>query len=210
MPPLKSLARLAGVLLVGVASFALAHTLASDARAERVAAGRRADSLAAREGPGLVVVYIGSSRCPWCRDPKVPGLLREIHANMIAVAESLGVGYRMVGLAVDQQPERGLGHLGQVGPMFSEVSSGGEWQGLAVSPLLWGALAGEAGTPQVIVLRRTVRRMVPDSGPVRIEIAGEAVLRRLVGLNAIEQWVNAGQVLETVDSSQPQGVAFSQ
>ncbi|MDX2121610.1 MAG: hypothetical protein SF070_11220 [Gemmatimonadota bacterium] len=210
MPPLKSLARLAGFLLLGSVSFAIAHTLASDARAERVAATRHADSLATRDGPGLLAVYIGSSRCPWCRDPKVPVLLREIHARMIALADSIGVGYRMVGLAVDQQPEPGLGHLRRVGRMFNEMSSGGEWQGLAVSPLLWGALSGEPGTPQVILLRRTVRRMVPDSGPVRFEIADEMVLRRLVGLNAIEQWVNAGQVLGTVGFSQPQGVAFSQ
>lgn len=111
MPPLKSLARLAGFLLLGSASFAIAHTLASDARAERVAATRHADSLATRDGPSLLVVYIGSSRCPWCRDPKLPGLLEAVHGWAMAYADSLGMGYRMVGLAVDRQAESGLDHL---------------------------------------------------------------------------------------------------
>lgn len=192
MPPLKSLARFVGVLLVGSASFAVAHTLANDVRGERVATKRRADSLAIREGPSLLAVYVGSSRCAWCLDPTVPGLLQGIHQRMTAIAESLNVGYRMAGVAVDRHPGQGLDHLRQVGPMFAEVSSGGEWQGLSVSSLGTPHDPGVMATPQILIIGRSVRHHVNDTAPTQVEIADQWLLHRVVGLKAIERWTAEG------------------
>lgn len=192
MLPFKSLARFVGVLLVGSVSFVVAHSLASDVRGERVATRRRADSLAIREGPSLLAVYIGSSRCAWCLDPAVPGLLQGIHRRMTAIAESLNVGYRMAGVAVDRHPSQGLDHLRRVGPMFAEVSSGGEWQGLFVSSLIIPHDSGVMATPQILIIGRSVRHLENDTVPTQVEIADQWLLHRVVGLKAIERWTAEG------------------
>lgn len=168
------------------------YHLARQRSAGRAAEALHVDSLMRRQGSNILLIYIGSARCPWCADPRVPGALKSLHERVRTQAESAGMGFRSVGIAVDLRPEEGLRHLRKVGPMFRELASGGEWQGLAVAPLIWGDSLGRPGTPQVLVVHRRVIQIPSDIAATRTEISDQHVVFRAVGLDQILDWAAAG------------------
>ncbi|MDQ7041718.1 MAG: hypothetical protein Q9M35_12350, partial [Rhodothermus sp.] len=133
----------------------------------------------------LVLVYIGSPTCGPSNHPDLPALLQTVQARLRAHAETHRQGVHFVGIAISRSPSDGLQHLERMGP-FHEVAAGGRWASLAfrgVRALLGGATA----TPQLVFYQET---------------KDEArLLLRLVGIDRIRRWVQAGMPLPAVDTT---------
>ena len=106
-----------------------------------------------QSGPQLVMVYVGSSTCPWANQRSLPEALETIKVRLAAVAREHGMGFKAVGLAVDWLPERGIAHLKRFGH-FDEVAAGGGWGGTLALRYLWSDTQVGAATPQVLVYTR--------------------------------------------------------
>ena len=182
----------AGLCALALVSFVVAFKVGSTARSRRATTMRRAVERGVTVGRSLLLVYVGDSRCAWCRDPRMPVLLQRIQAHVSAVAESSSVGFRMAGIAVDPIPEQGLRHLRQVGPMFLEVASGGGWQSLGIAGIGADSAGGRESTPQLILLERWVSDARSDTALQVAVVSRQRVIRRLIGVAEIEAWVDEG------------------
>lgn len=114
---------------------------------------------------------------------KIPELAREQLAGQPeAVARTIGV-------ALDQDPARGVKYLSTLGE-FDEIVAGGGWLNTATEKYLWGVHSLDAVTPQVVLLRRRVRYLA--GGPV---VEGETVERAINGAVDVMDWVSRGAPL---------------
>jgi len=156
------------------------------------------------EGREILLAYVGRSDCVWSQDPSLPGLLRQVHGMIQDRARALNIRYRAVGIALDREPESGLRHLRQVGPMFTEVASGGQWLSLFATPFFWQDFPGEPATPQLIIIAREVSRHGGEGETITFGVEGQRVILRVVGLQEIREWTRAGApvpmaILKTVN-----------
>ncbi|WP_397546566.1 hypothetical protein ABUL39_11485 [Rhodothermus marinus] len=132
----------------------------------------------------LVAVYIGSPTCGPSNHPNLPALLRTIRTHLQDYAEAHRQGVHFVGVAISRLPTDGLKHLERMGP-FDEVAAGGRWHSLAFRGLR-AMLGGAAATPQLVLY-------LDAEGHTRL-------LLRLVGVDRIRQWVQAGMPLAAPDT----------
>ncbi len=103
-----------------------------------------------------------------------------------------GMRFSAVGIALDADASLGWGHLRKAG-RFDEVSTGMGWANSGADKYVFGALAGPASTPQLLVVERLV-----NTGPDgRREVESERVLARKGGATAITSWVSRGAAYES-------------
>ncbi len=132
----------------------------------------------------LVVVYIGSPTCGPSNHPDLPALLRTMQAHVRTYAETHQQDVHFVGIAISHSPADGLKHLERMGP-FHEVAAGGRWASLAFRGLR-ALHGGAAATPQLVFYQETEE--------------GARLLLRLVGIDRIRRWVQAGMPLAEPDT----------
>lgn len=132
----------------------------------------------------LVAAYIGSPTCGPSNHPDLPKLLQTVRTHLTAYAEAQQQGVHFVGVAISRSPADGLKHLERMGP-FDELAAGGRWHSLAFRGLR-AMLGGAAATPQLVLYQETEDR--------------SWLLLRLVGLDRIRQWVQAGMPLAEPDT----------
>lgn len=132
----------------------------------------------------LVAVYIGSPTCGPSNHPDLPALLRTIRTHLRTYAETRRQGVHFVGVAISRSPADGLKHLERMGP-FHEVAAGGRWNSLAFRGLR-AMLGGAAATPQLVLY-------LDAESHTRL-------LLRLIGVDRIRQWVQAGMPLAEPDT----------
>jgi hypothetical protein len=108
-------------------------------------------------------------------------------------ATTNGYRLRFHGIGLDTDAAVSVAHLARLGH-FDEIAAGGEWLNSAALRYHWGDLAGPAGTPQILVLGRTVvsQRLGNTELP---EITSETMLARKLGLTEILIWIQAGAPL---------------
>lgn len=105
---------------------------------------------------------------------------------------------RVVGVAVDPDPETGAEYLVHLAE-FDEVIAGGSWLNTGTEKFLWGRYALGGSIPQIVVLQRTVTR---PQGFVVLE--SERLVRTIAGADKIIDWVARGApALEPVQASAP-------
>lgn len=150
--------------------------------------GRATELAPVNGGPELVFLYIGSSTCAPSNAPSLALALEQLRQIVRAEAEGRGVGFATIGIARDRSAKAGIDHLSQFGT-WDEVLSGRGWLNTGVIKYVYDDLPGEAATPQVIVLERSVRR-TPT-----VAIEHEAVVFRRVGLDEITRSVELGRSL---------------
>jgi len=134
-----------------------------------------------------MVVVLGSSGC-------APSTTREFRDAIAPIPSLLEAQFaqrpevvpRLIGIALDPSARRGAEYLLDLGE-FDEVIAGGSLLNTATEKYIWGTHALSPGTPQVLLLERTVTWS--EQG-VRIE--GERVLRTLIGIEQISSWVSEG------------------
>lgn len=140
-------------------------------------------------GPQVLVVYFGSAHCSWSNDKAVPGLIQEIQLQARHRAAALGWSFEAIGVAVDWDPVEGVQHLQKTG-RFDEMAAGANWTNSLV--MRYSSENGEPfATPQVVVVRRFLRKPNSIDGVFNYAVRDESLLVRKVGLNELRQWVNA-------------------
>lgn len=143
-------------------------------------------SVASTEGQSqieeLYFVYLGSSTCPACNDPRLPSTIDSLRT--LVEREASRRGWRMIslGLAKDASVEAGIQHLRKMGP-FHEISTGREWLNRSVQDVVFRTFRGRPATPQVILIHA-----VHD--PAGLSSTYQTVLARRIGTGSLHRWAH--------------------
>jgi hypothetical protein len=136
-----------------------------------------------RTGPQLVMVYVGSSRCPWSTADELPPAVEKLKLGLAATASDEGWTFKATGVSVDWRPADGIRHLDRFG-YFDEIAAGYGWGGDATMANVWDSDLAARSTPQVIVYARAL--VVPDSAaPDQFIAFGKTELLALSGAQSI-------------------------
>ncbi len=131
---------------------------------------------ASEAGYEIALVYLGSSTCGWSNLPEVSRAVKDAKRLVAGRARDAGMRFSAVGIALDADASLGWGHLRKAG-RFDEVSTGMGWANSGADKYVFGALAGPASTPQLLVVERLV-----NTGPDgRRKVESERVLARKGG-----------------------------
>ena len=141
-------------------------------------------------GTQLMLLYIGSARCTWCKKPELPGYVEQIADSLNARAAAQGATFGSIGVALDVQKAEGLQHLERI-LNFDQVSSGGSWINEAMISNVWDRWGAPSATPQLLVIERQLLRDASTTA-VTYRIAGQRLVARKVGLREIAAWVDNG------------------
>lgn len=151
-------------------------------------------STEAASGTELVVVYMGSANCAWSNRDSVSLAVREIKSVLADRAEERGHAFASLGVALDWSVEEGLDHLEEFGH-FDEVAAGRNWLNHAAIDYLWKDVPGRAATPQVLVLKRSIRGPDDRSPGRRYDVGDPELVVRKVGYDEITGWLAADVAL---------------
>lgn len=142
-----------------------------------------------RTGDETVLVLVGGSFCGAHRRPGFPGAVESAKLHVQRQARATGRQFRAVGVSLDWKPDEALAFLGGLGE-FDEMLLGGNWVGDGAARYVWRDMPGEPVVPQLIVVERHV-----EAGQAAVGITRERVLKRVLGADAIEEWVRSGAPL---------------
>jgi hypothetical protein len=137
------------------------------------------------------LVYIGSSTCTPSNAPELAHAAAELRQVLAARAAGNGATFSTLGIARDRQVRAGLRHLRRHGE-FDEVIAGRSWSNLGLQRYVWGDLPGQAATPQLLLVERTLDEPSPGQGGRQFAIQRERLLVRKVGLDEIQAWLRDG------------------
>jgi len=144
----------------------------------------------------LVLVFVGSDGCSWCRRDEVVEDLAHVTAKLGALAAESGLGFTRIGVAIDQRPTIGADYLRWVGD-FDQMIAGGGWNNDGVR-----RYAAGRGVPQLVVLKR---KLIWNSLGFIDTIDDEEVVARKIGVYEISDWVDAGVPVPDVEAVPPGG-----
>ena len=139
----------------------------------------------------IMVIYVGSSRCGWCNDPRLPPAVSTVIDSVQSRAARANAYTTLVGVDTDVAHGRETQHLSNVGA-FDQMALGGGYLNIVAREVSWGVLAGANGTPQVLVLRRPLRKSNLRGEPLSIQLQPATLLARKVGLYEILTWTRMG------------------
>lgn len=142
--------------------------------------------VAAVPGEEIALVYVGSSTCAWSNAEELPAMVQGLKQALLARARQAGRGFSSIGIAQDALVSNGVEHLSRFGK-FDEIVAGRGWANSGIQKYVYGDLPGPAGTPQVLVVERSLSY---ETG--HVVVGGERVLARMVGLTEIAEWAAAG------------------
>lgn len=141
---------------------------------------------AERVDTALVAVLIGAGFCGACRSERFAEAFLAAREEL----ERLDSSVVFVGAFLDDEVADGLALAEDLG-YFHEIIAGGNWTNHAADRYMWRMMPGPATVPQLILMRRAVEHSARG-----IIIIDETVLRRLVGITEIEQWVEQARAHE--------------
>lgn len=147
-----------------------------------------APSYTVREGPEVVLVFIGAS---FCGAHKRPGFAETVEWAKVELARrtvAQGKQFSAVGISLDWKPAEALAFLERFGS-FDQVSLGRNWTNDSALRYIWKDLPGEPVVPQILVIERYV-----ETTP-SIDIRDERVVKRIAGADQIATWVEQGAPL---------------
>lgn len=142
-------------------------------------------------GSQWVMVYIGSSSCPWATDAALPDAIERIKMHLLDQAAERGRALKVVGLSLDPLPEQGIRYLSAFG-RFDEISTGYGWGNSLAMKYLWSEGLGDFATPQVLVYERLLIRPGGESGDTYFDESDRRKLLVMVGLQEILRWSESG------------------
>jgi len=151
-----------------------------------------------KSGDEVVFIYIGSSTCQWSNVAGLPDRIKQLKRDLFAQAQASGLAFASIGVARDGVAADGMDYLQRFGS-FDEVMSGRGWVNSGVQQYMFGAMPGPAITPQVVVVRRTLRY---QAGLVVVQ--SDSVLARMAGVGEIMEWSGRLSNLDAV--LEPAGV----
>jgi predicted metalloprotease with PDZ domain len=145
-------------------------------------------------GTELVAVLVTTESCIGSRQPGFDTAIREMKRLLANRAEADGQPFSVTGVSLDWSVEDGIEHLKKFGA-FDEIMVGRNWFNSGAVHYIWRDLPGTPATPQVLLFERHV-----EPGPKGINFGTERPLARLVGSDAIAEWVGQGAPLTRTSS----------
>jgi len=146
----------------------------------------------------ILMIYIGSSTCGFCKDERLPGYISDIRTELWERVRSSSpkneLSFFTMGISKDWDVEGGLNHLIEMGP-FHEVMTGKSWNNTGLSRYVYENFPGEAATPQIVVTEREYYSITGSITSYR-GIKNERILTRKIGLDEIKEWSNNGVKLK--------------
>jgi hypothetical protein len=127
-----------------------------------------------------VLIYVGSSQCAPSNARYLPGAIKRLHDRIEFEADTLGLGFATVGVAIDRGTRDGIRHLERTAD-FDEIQVGRGWRDLALQEFVYEHPLGSPATPQVILVRQET-----EGGSARI--LSFTLLNRKVGAQAVRDW----------------------
>jgi hypothetical protein len=141
-------------------------------------------------GPEVVFIFVGGSFCLAHRREGFPQAVEKAKVELARSTLARRGHFRAVGVALDWDPDEGGRFLRKFG-RFDEVSLGSNWVNGTVLRYVWRDMPGRPAVPQVVVVERQV-----EKSDVAINVVNEHVVRRLLGVDEIQDWAKAGAPLQ--------------
>lgn len=136
----------------------------------------------------IAMVFVGSSTCAVSGSPQVHRDVDRAASMVSSWANSEGMDFHRIGVAVAPSAEQGLEYLGGFGP-FDEVLIGPGFYSIGLLRYVIMGFPGPDVTPQLLVAKRQI-------GEGGSGIREEHILLRLVGIGEIGRWVDSGSPIE--------------
>lgn len=155
---------------------------------DRASERRRAIAIEGRPEHELVLVYVGSPFCAFCRTETVKAAVATADSTIAASVAGYDIGYHRIGVTTNVDPVDGWRHLNGT-LQFDEVMVGRGWANSGALRYLWQEHPGQAATPTLLLVRRRMTTPYGETGAQgAYGIEDEEVLQRIVGMNEARDW----------------------
>ena len=152
-------------------------------------------------GPQLVFVYLGSAHCAYSNTEEMPEIIQGLKLAVKRHAEESGRSFRAVGIASNWIVDHGIEHLRKFGT-FDEIMTGQSWLNTGSLKYIWKDLPGHGATPQVLVVERVVETPFQEHRQGQgYMISEEKLIVRVVGVEALSQWLANGVALPSSEKA---------
>lgn len=141
-----------------------------------------------KQGPEVVLVFIGASFCGAHKRPGFAAAVERAKVELSRRAAAEGRQFSAVGVSLDWKPAEALAFLENFGS-FDQVSLGRNWTNDSALRYVWKDHPGDPVVPQILVIERHVQ-----TAPA-IDVRDERVVKRIAGADAIAAWVEQGAPL---------------
>ncbi|MDR9417938.1 hypothetical protein [Gracilimonas sp.] len=133
----------------------------------------------------IVLTYIGSSTCVYCRSPKLDSALNSVASELEEISSNQKLNFNKVGLTRDRNKVSGIKHLLGLKVSFDEISSGNSWRNLGLNHYT-NVHEAIYATPQILLSKRTYADSLL-SNRIWNPVVKEKILARYVGLDKITE-----------------------
>lgn len=144
-------------------------------------------------GPQLWFVYVGHSACGWCNNEDLPPAVKRVKQRLAAYADSSGITFKALAVALDYNLGAGLNHISKFG-RFDEVSVGDHLTNVIATDY-FTSKGLRLATPQIAVYQVWVGLPSYAADSTTIGFIGRRHLGTARGLRAILHWAESGLAL---------------
>lgn len=148
-------------------------------------------------GRHLIAYVFLDSRCGACTHRETEASVEQLHNSLNASQAKAFSKITVVGIALDDDLQRGIGYLERLnksGRVFDQLGVGGTWSNEFVNQRVWRDAAALPGVPQILLVSRIVD---PSGYPRTVELRRDSVVARFFGRADIVKWVKQGTPLAT-------------
>jgi hypothetical protein len=142
----------------------------------------------------LVAVLITSPACGFCRLDSTKSMMGQTIDLLHLKADSMGVGFMAIGVALNWVPEYGVKHLNEISS-FDEIITGNNWYNTGGLKYIFDDLPGSLLVPQLVLTKRVYNADLDSLGMIDGMISGvksEEELVRILGVNGLQDWLEKG------------------
>lgn len=142
-------------------------------------------------GRHLVVYFLYSADCGFCKMPTTVAAIRRLRAGVRANARKAGfASATVVAVSPDVERAKSLAYLDRIGAEnLDEVSIGGGWLNEHIARLVWRDTTVAAAVPQLLIVTREVGGTMT---PFRLSVGADSVLAVVSNQPDILRWDSAG------------------
>lgn len=142
----------------------------------------------------LVAVLVTSSDCGFCALDSTKSMMGQTIDRLHLKADSMGVGFMTIGVALDWVPEYGIKHLNEVSS-FDEIVTGNSWLNTGGLKYIFDDMPGTPMVPQLVLTKRIYDANIDSLGMIdglTTGVKSEEELVRKLGVNGIQNWLEEG------------------
>ena len=132
----------------------------------------------------IVLTYIGSSTCPFCRSPIVDSTLSVVANEITEFSANNNISHNFIGLSNDRNTIDGVKHLFNLTVDFHEIATGNNWMNTGLYRYT-NTFKSQFATPQIVFSKRIYQDFL-SIGPWN-SIKEEKIMGRFIGLDAFEK-----------------------